>query len=87
MSNCKIKIISNELVLYIQSHEKHSHFNSREHIMSTEHLLIFLAIGILEGFLAGRIMKGKGFGLLGDLIVGNYGKREKKIRISVDFSV
>jgi uncharacterized membrane protein YeaQ/YmgE (transglycosylase-associated protein family) len=41
--------------------------------MSTEHLLIFLAIGILAGFLAGRIMKGKGFGLLGDLIVGVIG--------------
>jgi uncharacterized membrane protein YeaQ/YmgE (transglycosylase-associated protein family) len=38
--------------------------------MSTEYLLIFLAIGVLAGFLAGRIMKGKGFGLLGDLIVG-----------------
>ncbi len=41
--------------------------------MSTEHLLIFLAIGVLAGFLAGRIMKGKGFGLLGDLIVGVVG--------------
>ena len=41
--------------------------------MSTEHLLIFLAIGVLAGFLAGRIMKGKGFGLLGDLIVGVIG--------------
>jgi uncharacterized membrane protein YeaQ/YmgE (transglycosylase-associated protein family) len=38
--------------------------------MSTEHLLIFLAVGILAGFLAGHIWKGKGFGLLGDLIVG-----------------
>jgi uncharacterized membrane protein YeaQ/YmgE (transglycosylase-associated protein family) len=41
--------------------------------MSTEHLLIFLAVGVLAGFLAGRIMKGKGFGLLGDLIVGVIG--------------
>jgi uncharacterized membrane protein YeaQ/YmgE (transglycosylase-associated protein family) len=38
--------------------------------MSTEHLLIFLAVGVLAGFLAGHIWKGKGFGLLGDLIVG-----------------
>ncbi len=38
--------------------------------MSTEHLLILLAIGVLAGFLAGHIMKGRGFGLLGDLIVG-----------------
>ncbi|MFH1942276.1 MAG: GlsB/YeaQ/YmgE family stress response membrane protein [bacterium] len=41
--------------------------------MSTEHLLIFLAVGVLAGFLAGRIMKGKGFGLVGDLIVGVIG--------------
>lgn len=41
--------------------------------MSTEHLLLFLVIGIVAGFLAGKIMKGKGFGLLGDLIVGVIG--------------
>jgi len=41
--------------------------------MSTEHLLIFLAVGALAGFLAGHIWKGKGFGLLGDLIVGVVG--------------
>jgi uncharacterized membrane protein YeaQ/YmgE (transglycosylase-associated protein family) len=40
---------------------------------STEHLLLFLVIGIVAGFLAGTIMKGKGFGLLGDLIVGVIG--------------
>jgi uncharacterized membrane protein YeaQ/YmgE (transglycosylase-associated protein family) len=41
--------------------------------MSTEHLLIFLVIGIVAGFLAGKIMKGSGFGLIGDLIVGVIG--------------
>jgi uncharacterized membrane protein YeaQ/YmgE (transglycosylase-associated protein family) len=41
--------------------------------MSTEHLLIFLGVGILAGFLAGHIWRGKGFGLLGDLIVGVIG--------------
>ena len=41
--------------------------------MSTEHLLIFLAVGVLAGFLAGHIWKGKGFGLLGDLIIGVIG--------------
>jgi uncharacterized membrane protein YeaQ/YmgE (transglycosylase-associated protein family) len=41
--------------------------------MSTEHLLLFLVIGILAGFLAGKIMKGSGFGLIGDLIVGVIG--------------
>ena len=41
--------------------------------MSTEHLLIFLGIGILAGFLAGKIWKGSGFGVVGDLIIGVVG--------------
>lgn len=41
--------------------------------MSTQSLIVFLAIGILAGFLAGKIMKGSGFGLLGDLVVGVVG--------------
>jgi uncharacterized membrane protein YeaQ/YmgE (transglycosylase-associated protein family) len=41
--------------------------------MSTEHLLLFLVIGILAGFFAGKIMKGSGFGLIGDLIIGVIG--------------
>ena len=35
--------------------------------------LWFLIIGALAGWLAGRIMKGSGFGLLGNLIVGIIG--------------
>jgi len=41
--------------------------------MTTENLLLFLVIGIVAGFLAGKIMKGSGFGLVGDLIVGVIG--------------
>jgi uncharacterized membrane protein YeaQ/YmgE (transglycosylase-associated protein family) len=41
--------------------------------MSTENLLLFLVIGVVAGFLAGKIMKGAGFGLVGDLIVGVIG--------------
>jgi uncharacterized membrane protein YeaQ/YmgE (transglycosylase-associated protein family) len=33
----------------------------------------FLLIGIAAGFLAGKITKGSGFGLVGDLIVGIIG--------------
>jgi uncharacterized membrane protein YeaQ/YmgE (transglycosylase-associated protein family) len=36
-------------------------------------LLIFLAIGAVSGWLAGMIMRGGGFGLLGDIIVGIVG--------------
>lgn len=41
--------------------------------MSTEHLLLFLVVGVVAGFLAGKIMKGRGFGLVGDLIIGVIG--------------
>jgi uncharacterized membrane protein YeaQ/YmgE (transglycosylase-associated protein family) len=41
--------------------------------MTTQSLILFLVIGILAGFLAGKIMKGSGFGLLGDLVVGVVG--------------
>ncbi len=35
--------------------------------------LIFLAIGAAAGWLAGTLMRGGGFGLLGDIIVGIIG--------------
>ncbi|HTP38324.1 MAG TPA: GlsB/YeaQ/YmgE family stress response membrane protein [Steroidobacteraceae bacterium] len=36
-------------------------------------LLWFILIGMLAGFLAGKIVKGGGFGPLGDLVVGVVG--------------
>nr|WP_092069206.1 GlsB/YeaQ/YmgE family stress response membrane protein [Dendrosporobacter quercicolus]NSL47386.1 GlsB/YeaQ/YmgE family stress response membrane protein [Dendrosporobacter quercicolus DSM 1736]SDL87644.1 Transglycosylase associated protein [Dendrosporobacter quercicolus] len=33
-------------------------------------MLWFLIIGIIAGWLAGNVMKGGGFGLIGDLIIG-----------------
>lgn len=36
-------------------------------------LLVALLIGAIAGFLAGQIMKGSGFGLLGNIVVGIVG--------------
>ena len=36
-------------------------------------ILIFLLIGALAGWAAGKLMKGKGFGLFGNIIVGIIG--------------
>lgn len=36
-------------------------------------LLWFLLIGLVAGYLAGLIMKGSGFGILGNLIIGVIG--------------
>ena len=41
--------------------------------MTTQGLLIILFVGIVAGFLAGKLMRGSGFGLLGDLVVGIVG--------------
>jgi len=41
--------------------------------MSGESLLIVLLVGIVVGWLAGQIVQGTGFGLVGDLIVGIVG--------------
>lgn len=36
-------------------------------------LLVFLAIGAVAGWLAGKLMRGGGFGLLGNMVVGIIG--------------
>jgi uncharacterized membrane protein YeaQ/YmgE (transglycosylase-associated protein family) len=41
--------------------------------LATQNLVAFLVVGVVAGFLAGKIMKGSGFGLVGDLIVGVIG--------------
>jgi len=41
--------------------------------MGLEALLIFLVIGAIAGWLAGIIMRGGGFGLIGNIIVGVLG--------------
>jgi uncharacterized membrane protein YeaQ/YmgE (transglycosylase-associated protein family) len=41
--------------------------------LSNEHLLVILFVGIVAGWLAGKVVRGSGFGLLGDLLVGVVG--------------
>jgi uncharacterized membrane protein YeaQ/YmgE (transglycosylase-associated protein family) len=36
-------------------------------------LLYFLFVGLVAGWLAGKIMKGSGYGVLGDIVVGILG--------------
>jgi uncharacterized membrane protein YeaQ/YmgE (transglycosylase-associated protein family) len=38
--------------------------------MATQNLVLFLVVGVVAGFLAGKIMRGAGYGLVGDLVVG-----------------
>jgi len=41
--------------------------------LSNQSLLFIIVVGIVAGWLAGRVMEGGGFGLIGDLIVGLIG--------------
>ena len=41
--------------------------------MGIESLIIFLLIGAVAGWLAGRLMKGRGFGFIGNVVVGIVG--------------
>ena len=41
--------------------------------MSIESLLVWLLLGAISGWLAGQLMKGRGFGLLGNIVVGILG--------------
>ena len=38
-----------------------------------ESILLFLFIGLVAGWLAGVLVKGRGFGMLGDIVVGIIG--------------
>ena len=41
--------------------------------MDAQGLIIFLIIGAIAGWLAGQLMRGGGFGLIGNIIVGIVG--------------
>ncbi len=41
--------------------------------MTLESLIWFLLIGLIAGWLAGKVMRGGGFGIVGDMIVGVIG--------------
>ena len=42
-------------------------------IMTVESIVIFLLIGAVAGWLAGQVVRGGGFGLVGDIVVGILG--------------
>ena len=41
--------------------------------VSNQSLLVVILVGIIAGWLAGRVMEGGGFGLIGDLLIGLIG--------------
>jgi uncharacterized membrane protein YeaQ/YmgE (transglycosylase-associated protein family) len=41
--------------------------------MSTESIVIIIVVGLIAGWLAGKIVRGSGFGLIGDIAIGIVG--------------
>jgi uncharacterized membrane protein YeaQ/YmgE (transglycosylase-associated protein family) len=41
--------------------------------LSSESLLVILFVGLAAGWLAGQIVRGTGFGLIGDMVIGVVG--------------
>ena len=50
--------------------------------MSGESLLIILMVGLIAGWLAGQIVQGTGFGIVGDILIGIVGCFRKSASIS-----
>ena len=42
-------------------------------MLETNSLIVILIVGLIAGWLAGKIMRGSGFGIIGDIIVGIIG--------------
>ena len=49
------------------AHRKQGEFRMR---MSNESILVILFVGLIAGWLAGKIVRGTGFGIIGDILVG-----------------
>jgi uncharacterized membrane protein YeaQ/YmgE (transglycosylase-associated protein family) len=41
--------------------------------MSGESLIVILFVGLIAGWLAGKIVRGAGFGIIGDIVIGIIG--------------
>jgi uncharacterized membrane protein YeaQ/YmgE (transglycosylase-associated protein family) len=58
---------------YQRSSLERSSLGSTAMHLSSQGLLVIIIVGIVAGWLAGRVMDGGGFGLIGDLLVGLVG--------------
>ena len=41
--------------------------------LSSESLLVILFVGLIAGWLAGKVVRGAGFGIIGDIVIGIVG--------------
>jgi uncharacterized membrane protein YeaQ/YmgE (transglycosylase-associated protein family) len=63
---CSRTSVNRSIIFVIQPYQE-------DFTVNVQSLIIFLVIGAVAGWLAGLIMKGSGFGLLGNIVVGIIG--------------
>ena len=49
--------------------------------MTLEGLVVWLLVGLIAGWLAGLVMKGGGYGVVGDIIIGIIGARGRSPQV------
>ena len=52
--------------------------------MDVQSIIIWLIVGAIAGWLAGMVVKGGGFGLIGDIVVGIVGRRHRRLAAAAD---
>jgi uncharacterized membrane protein YeaQ/YmgE (transglycosylase-associated protein family) len=50
--------------------------------LSNQSLLAIILVGIIAGWLAGRVTEGGGFGLIGDLVIGTIGAVYRRLAVA-----
>ena len=50
--------------------------------LSSESLIVILFVGLVAGWLAGKIVRGTGFGIIGDIVVGIVGALISSLAVS-----
>jgi uncharacterized membrane protein YeaQ/YmgE (transglycosylase-associated protein family) len=60
-------------VLLSGKHRERRWARRRHRAYFNESLLVILVVGLVAGWLAGKIVRGAGFGLIGDLVIGIIG--------------
>jgi uncharacterized membrane protein YeaQ/YmgE (transglycosylase-associated protein family) len=58
---------------FSRSNSVHLNINKQKAEGEMENLLILLLVGLVAGWLTGKVMRGSGFGVIGDIIIGLLG--------------
>ena len=65
--------IGGGLVILISRHSKETRWRGLNSAMTVENVVVFIVVGLVAGFLASRIVLGKGRGWFWDIIIGILG--------------